>query len=159
MYGRLIKKEDHLINLEFRTHLTFECLTKEVKQLPEHCELTITEWSPERNIDQNAKYWSIVSEIAKITGTSKTVIHNVLLSDYGELEKVDGEPVEVVLPESYDYLNDKDLHLFPTGEMLMMNDQKYVKYYKLIDSKNLTKKQFSRLIDGAIDERESLCTV
>ena len=119
-------------------------------------ELTIQEYSPERNADQNAKYWSIVGEIAKIMGVSKTVIHNQLLYDYGELDLKDGNPIEVMMPESYDYLSDRDLHLAPTGDTEMIDGKMYVKYYKLVDSKHLTKKQFSRLMDGAIAERNEL---
>lgn len=119
-------------------------------------ELTIQPYSPERNVDQNAKYWSIVSEIAKIMGVSKTVIHNQLLYDYGELDLKDGNPIEVMMPESYDYLSDRDLHLAPTGDMEIIDGKPYVKYYKLVDSKHLTKKQFSRLMDGAISERSEL---
>lgn len=119
-------------------------------------ELTIQPYSPERNADQNAKYWSIVSEIAKIMGVSKTVIHNQLLYDYGELDLKDGNPIEVMMPESYDYLSDRDLHLAPTGDMEIIDGKPYVKYYKLVDSKHLTKKQFSRLMDGAIAERNEL---
>lgn len=156
MYGKLIRKEDHLINLEFRTHLTFEVRTKDIRELPEHCEITITAWSPDRSIDQNAKYWSLVTEIAKLTGTSKACVHNMLLADYGELDKPDGDPIQVVLPESYDYLNDRDLHLFPTGETVMVEGQMYCKFYKLLDSKNMTRSQFSRLIDGAKYERENI---
>lgn len=119
-------------------------------------ELTLQPYSPERNVDQNAKYWSIVGEIAKIMGVSKTVIHNQLLYDYGELDLKDGNPIEVMMPESYDYLSDRDLHLAPTGDMEIIDGKPYVKYYKLVDSKHLTKKQFSRLMDGAIAERNEL---
>lgn len=131
-------------------------LTDPIDVVPDVCELTIQEYSPERNVDQNAKYWSIVSEIAKIMGVSKTVIHNQLLYDYGELDLKDGNPIEVMMPESYDYLSDRDLHLAPTGDMEIIDGKPYVKYYKLVDSKHLTKKQFSRLMDGAISERSEL---
>ena len=127
-----------------------------MENIPKVCELTIQEYSPERNIDQNAKYWSIVGEIAKLMGVSKTVIHNQLLYDYGELDLKDGNPIEVMMPESYDYLSDRDLHLAPTGDMEIIDGKPYVKYYKLVDSKHLTKKQFSRLMDGAISERSEL---
>ena len=120
-----------------------------MENIPKVCELTIQEYSPERNIDQNARYWVIVSEIAKIMGVSKTEIHNGLLYDYGELELKDGNPIEVMMPESYDYLSDRDLHLAPTGEMEMIDGKPYVKYYKLLDSKHMTKKSFSNLIEGA----------
>ena len=139
-----------------RTMMSITFITNPVDVIPNPCELTIQEYSPERNVDQNAKYWSIVSEIAKIMGVSKTVIHNQLLYDYGELDLKDGNPIEVMMPESYDYLSDRDLHLAPTGDMEIIDGKPYVKYYKLVDSKHLTKKQFSRLMDGAIAERNEL---
>ena len=132
-----------------RTMMSITFITNPVDVIPNPCELTIQEYSPERNVDQNARYWVIVSEIAKIMGVSKTEIHNGLLYDYGELELKDGNPIEVMMPESYDYLSDRDLHLAPTGEMEMIDGKPYVKYYKLLDSKHMTKKSFSNLIEGA----------
>ena len=132
-----------------RTMMSITFITNPVDVIPNPCELTIQEYSPERNVDQNARYWVIVSEIAKIMGISKTEVHNGLLYDYGELDLKDGNPIEVMMPEEYDYRSDRDLHLAPTGEMEMIDGKPYAKYYKLLDSKHLTKKQFSNLIEGA----------
>lgn len=154
MKAYMTSREMRLENGRPMMSITF--ITDPVDAIPNPCELTISEYSPERNVDQNAKYWSIVGEIAKLMGVSKTVIHNQLLYDYGELDLKDGNPIEVMMPESYDYLSDRDLHLAPTGDMEIIDGKPYVKYYKLVDSKHLTKKQFSRLMDGAISERSEL---
>jgi len=156
MYGKLIKREDRFENSDFHTLLTFEVRTKDIKELFTDCELSFTQWSPDRTIDQNAKYWVLVGQIAKLGGIQKAVVHNMLLADYGELEMKDGEPIEVVLPESYDYLSDRDLHLFPTGKTIRVGEMLYVIYYKLKDSKSLTQKQFHDLIEGAKQELESM---
>ena len=156
MYARIIKKSEEFLGNEFYKVVTFQIPAKEWKDYPELCEMSLTEYSPNRNVDQNAKYWSLVGELSKATGISKTELHNQLLNDYGELEVKDGSYIEVIMPEEYDYLSDKDLHLFPTGEIVVADGQRYVRYWKLIDSKNMTKKQFSRLISGAEYERECL---
>ena len=54
------------------------------------------------------------------------------------------------------YLTDSELHLMPTGRSFKQDDDTYDIYVKLKNSHNLTKKQFSRLLDGAIEERKGL---
>lgn len=156
MYARILKTSEEFVGNEFYKLVTFQIPSREWKDFPEICEMSLTEYSPDRSVDQNAKYWSLVGEIAKIMAVSKTEVHNQLLNDYGELEIKDGNYVEVIMPEEYDYLSDKDLHLFPTGEYVNVDGSIYVRYWKLIDSKHLNKKQFSRLIQGAEYERSSL---
>ncbi len=156
MYGRLVNTVEDFVDMRFVTLLTFE-VTDNVKGLPEHCELTITEWSPDRNVSQNSKYWTIVGEIARLTQQPKSAVHNHLLNEYGEIAKDEnGEPITVVMRESYNYLTDPDLHLMPTGKSFEQNGTMYDIYVKLVDSKNLTKKQFSRLIDGASETLEEI---
>lgn len=156
MYAEVITVRDEFKGIQLMKQITFEVCAQNLKFLPKYCELNIQEYSPNRNVDQNAKYWTLVSDIARMTDSSRAVVHNQLLNDYGELEMEDGEPVTIVLPEKYDYLEDKDLHLCPAGKMIRVGDEAYIVFYKLIDSKNMTKKQFSRLIDGALYERNSL---
>ncbi len=156
MKGRLLKTTEEFVGNEFYKLVTFQIPSREWKGCPEVVEISLSEYSPDRSIDQNAKYWSIIGELSKVMGLSKTVIHNQMLNDYGELEKKDGQNIEVMMPMEYDYLSDKDLHLFPTGQTMTVDGKLYVKYWKLVDSKNMTKKQFSRLITGAESEMEGL---
>lgn len=159
MYARLIDRKEFIQegSWQIKNHLVFEVDPSEIKGgLPIHCELGISEYSPDRNKDQNAKYWTIVGDIARMTGSSKTEIHNQLLNDYGEIEKNNGEPIVVVMKDSFEYLRDEDLHLMPTGRTFTDNGICYAVYYKLKNSKNMTKKEFSRLLDGAIYEKEQI---
>ena len=157
MYGHLCGNTEELRNLRFVRVLTFEVNPSDIKDaLPEHCELTITKWSPERGLSQNAKYWKIVSEIAKLTQQPRSAVHNRLLNEYGEIECKDGEPVTVPMKRGFNYLEDDELHLKPTGTSFRLGTEIYDIYYKLVASHNLTKTQFSALLDGAISEREEL---
>ena len=158
MYGRVISNIEVFdkTSLRFVRQLTFEVGIQDVRELPEHCELTIEKWSPDRGMSQNAKYWSVVNEIAKLTQQPKSAVHNHLLNEYGEIEYVDGEPVTVVLKTGYNYLTDSELHLMPTGKSFTQDVVEYDIYLKLVNSRNMTKKQFSRLLEGAISEREEL---
>lgn len=158
MYGRLTSNIEIFDKktLRFTRQLTFEVDPDEVKELPEHCELTIEKWSPDRGMSQNAKYWSVVNEIAKLTRQPKSAVHNHLLNEYGEIEYTNGEPVVIVLKSGYNYLTDSELHLMPTGKSFTQDDTTYDIYFKLKNSQNLTRKQFSRLIDGAIETRREL---
>lgn len=158
MYGRLTSNIEIFDKktLRFTRQLTFEVNPDEVKELPEHCELTIEKWSPDRGMSQNAKYWSVVNEIAKLTRQPKSAVHNHLLNEYGEIEYTNGEPVVIVLKSGYNYLTDSELHLMPTGRSFTQDDTTYDIYFKLKNSQNLTRKQFSRLIDGALETRREL---
>lgn len=158
MYGRLIDSREDFVDMRFVRLLTFEVNPDEIKEaLPEHCELTIAEWSPDRNASQNSKYWSIVSEIARLAQQPRSAVHNLLLNEYGEIAKDEnGEPITVVMRESYNYLTDPDLHLMPTGHSFEKDGKRYDIYVKLVDSKNLTRKQFSVLIDAAKETLEEL---
>lgn len=158
MYGRLTSNIEIFDKktLRFTRQLTFEVNPDEVKELPEHCELTIEKWSPDRGMSQNAKYWSVVNEIAKLTRQPKSAVHNHLLNEYGEIEYTNGEPVVIVLKSGYNYLTDSELHLMPTGRSFTQDGTTYDIYFKLKNSQNLTRKQFSRLIDGALETRREL---
>lgn len=158
MYGRLTSNIEIFDKktLRFTRQLTFEVDPDEVKELPEHCEITIEKWSPDRGMSQNAKYWSVVNEIAKLTRQPKSAVHNHLLNEYGEIEYTNGEPVVIVLKSGYNYLTDSELHLMPTGRSFTQDDTTYDIYFKLKNSQNLTRKQFSRLIDGALETRREL---
>lgn len=158
MYGRLTSNIEIFDKktLRFTRQLTFEVNPDEVKELPEHCEITIEKWSPDRGMSQNAKYWSVVNEIAKLTRQPKSAVHNHLLNEYGEIEYTNGEPVVIVLKSGYNYLTDSELHLMPTGRSFTQDDTTYDIYFKLKNSQNLTRKQFSRLIDGALETRREL---
>ncbi len=161
MYGRVISNVEVFdkSSLRFVRQLTFEVPISDVTELPEHCELKITEWSPDRGMSQNAKYWSVVNEIARLTQQPKSAVHNHLLNEYGEIEYANGEPVTVVLKSGYDYLTDSELHLMPTGKGFEQEGVQYDIYLKLVNSHNLTKKQFSRLLDGALETRKELDNV
>lgn len=157
MYGRLINDEEVLSNLRFVHRITFEVASNDIKEkLPEHCEISITKWSPERNINQNGLYWKIVGEIARLTMQPKSAVHNHLLNEYGVIQEKDGELVTVSMRSGYNYLEDDELHLKPTGKSFLLGGEKYDIYYKLVNSHNMTKEQFSRLIDGAKEERDEI---
>ena len=158
MYGRLVKNEERLNDgLQVVRMLLFEVPVKEIKsEIPEHCEISITKWSPDRNVSQNSLYWKLVGEIARLTQQPKSAVHNHLLNQYGVIQEKDGELLTVSMRSGYNYLEDDELHLKPTGKSFMLAGEKYDIYYKLVNSHNMTKEQFSRLIDGAKEERDEL---
>lgn len=153
MYGRLVDSHEDFRDMRFVRLLTFEVNPNDIKtELPEHCELTIVKWSPERNLNQNSKYWKIVGDIARLTQQPKSAVHNHLLNEYGEIEYKDGIATTVSMKRGFNYLEDDEMHLKPTGQSFMLAHEVYDIYYKLVASHNLTKQQFSRLVDGAIEE-------
>ena len=72
---------------------------------------------------------------------------------YGEEEQIDGQTVYIMLPDSIRYKEYPKMHLKFTRHTKQGKDGKMYRWFiKMQDSHTYSKKQFSRLIDGIIEE-------
>lgn len=122
---------------------------------------TITRAKQKRSLDANAMYWSVLTQLAKAVGLSNPAMHNHLLRRYGQVERVSDKLVYVVLPDTEDgeekALNAETFHLKPTSQVKYGNDgETYRTYLLLKGSHDYTKAEFSRLLDGLLDECKSV---
>lgn len=115
----------------------------------------IKEYKEPRTKLANRYYFHLCGLIARKIRSTKTEVHNYLLSEYGE---VDNDLPALALKNNIEWTKVADLHLVPTGEVMWSNDEMYAKYFQSLDSHKMNGAQFGRLIDGAI-EHAKLCGV
>ena len=119
--------------------------------------LTVKAWREKRTLDANAYYWALLSQLADALKISRPLLHNRLLSRYGEDEQIDGQTVYIVLPDTQRATltaeQAETYHLRPTSEIRPGRDgTPYRTWVMLKGSRGMETKQFSRLLDGLIDE-------
>ena len=114
-------------------------------------------WREKRSLDANSYYWVLVSKIADIMQLSNTEVHNMLLSDYGQIEYMDGHMMNVILLDSIDWKKLEYIHLRPTSATKILDNGKlYRFYYVMRGSHTYDSKEMSRLIDGTVNEAKEL---
>lgn len=119
-----------------------ELLTIEVKQ-----------YRKGRSLNANAYFHVLVDKMAKVNKITATAQKNMLLSDYGAL---DAETF-LVMKDSIDYLELDYLHLRPTTQTKLGNDNELYRYYRVIKgSHEYDTKEMSQLIDGTVSECKEL---
>lgn len=106
-----------------------------------------------RSKASNRYYWKLASMFAKYEKRSLAYIHNDIMEHYGEVEIVDEHPVWLVMVDSDRYKELSYIHLKPTSQVKFGADgTAYRTYVKMVNSHEMTQAQFSRLIDGLIQE-------
>jgi len=123
------------------------------KLLGKALDLIFKTHSQKRSLNANALYWEIVGQIAKSIGQTNNHVHNHLLRSYGEMEKIDGNLVYIVIPDGNDsqVLEAESYHLKPTSQVKVGKDGKIYRTYILMKgSSTYDTKEMARLIDGAI---------
>ena len=119
-------------------------VSAEIKQFSEH-----------RTVTMNSYYWTLLGELAKVMKMGNAEMHNRMLRDYGVLEEIGGYPIVVEIPETEEaekkVLHDEHTHLKPTSELRQYPDGFYRVHYLIRGSHSYSKDEFSRLLDGLID--------
>lgn len=117
----------------------------------------IKTWREGRSRNSNAYFYVLVEKLADAMRVSKPFIHNLMLRKYGQLQRIDGIPVWVVLPETEEVAKrvdeDETLHVRPTDEVKTGKDGRLYRTYLLLKgSHELNTKDMSILLDGIISE-------
>lgn len=118
--------------------------------------IDIKEFRKKRSLTSNSYYWSLVHKISEINGVSDAWTHNMYLRDCHCLDTVAGETVAVTIPDTdeaeIDVLNRTDMHLLPTSQTIQGKDGTLRYYLKLRGSSEMDSKEFSRLVDFAVQD-------
>lgn len=115
-------------------------------------EMEITD-PDKRSLTANRYYYKLLSLFATWGHRSNAWQHNDILEHYGEPEIIDGKPVWLVMKDNDKYKELSYIHLKPTSQTKIGKDgETYRTYVKMQDSHTMNSKQFSRLIDGLINE-------
>lgn len=109
-----------------------------------------------KKTSQNARgyYWALLHKYAIWTHKSDTYWHNSIMERFGEDAKIGETTACVPLPEGVNYLEYPKAHLKWTGKWEMRKGKRWYWYIMKMESKYYDSKQFSRLIDGLVEEIE-----
>lgn len=121
----------------------------------------IKEFRKKRTLDQNALYWSVLTQFARAMRMSNAEAHNRMLRDYGTVKRFGDKVAYVVLPDTDEVerqtLEAETEHLKPTSQVKAGNDgMNYRTYMMLKGSSSYDTAEMTRLIDGLIDECEQV---
>lgn len=123
----------------------------------EKLSIKAVKYRQKRSLDANAYYWVLATKIAQKAGTSTTEVHNEMLSDYGQLEYVNGSVMTLILLDEIEWKKLDSLHLKPTSRVKVLDNGKlYRVYYVMRGSSTYDTQEMSQLIDGIVSEAKSM---
>ena len=114
--------------------------------------IEIKEYRKKRSLDQNAMYWSILTQYARACGVSNHRAHNEMLRAYGAPLLIDGYYAAVRVVDSVvaedEVLEAEDYHLKPTSRV-----EGNFRYYMIMrGSSTYDSKEMTKLMDGLLHE-------
>ena len=124
---------------------------------PRKYAVEIKEHREKRSLDANAYYWTLLGKLHKALKISSTYCHNLMLRRYGTLERFDGKPVYLVIPDTDEAAERADeadtYHVKPTSSVRVGKDGKAYRTYMLLrGSHDYDTAEMSALIDGIVEE-------
>ena len=119
--------------------------------------LTVKRWVEKRGNEANKYYWQLLTQLAKVLGWSNARAHNYMLQHYGVPESIGGEITDNIwLPDNdatdRHVMEETEYHLCPTSNVLSSKRR----YMLMRGSHRYDKAEFSRLINGLVDECKEL---
>ena len=137
------------------TRTTFEQL--EPLRGVEWLTIDIRRKAKKRSLDANSYYWSLLGKLSKALNISNPHCHNLMLRRYGVPEEIDGKLALLVIPDTDEASKKADeaeeYHIKPTSQVKEGKDGLMYRTYTLLKgSRNFTKEEFSRLLQGLLDE-------
>lgn len=106
-----------------------------------------------RSLDANAYYWQLLNQYAKWARKSDTYIHNDIMSRFGEVDRIGDKTIFLVMVDNDRYKEWSHIHLRATSEVKTGKDgELYRTFVKIADSHTYDTAQFSRLVDGLIQD-------
>ena len=130
----------------------------EPPQYPQEKELSveIKEYRKKRTLTANAYYWTLLTELAKKVGTSNSRMHNRLLCNYSSPVILEGVAMTAFIPDTYDALikisEAETYHLKPTTKVIEGKNGDLRCCLVMKGSHDMDSEEFSRLLNGLIDE-------
>jgi len=121
----------------------------------EEVDITVGEVKKKRSLNANAYFHQLVGKIADKLNISKQSVKNTMLTRYGQYEIQDGEQIIICALSSIDMINREDIHCSPIAHD--NRNGKEVTYYAIMKpSHEMNSYEFSKLLDGTIQEARDL---
>lgn len=123
----------------------------------EKLSIKICKHDKKRSLNANSYYWLLIGKLSKAQNISSSYCHNLMLRRYGELDRIDDQVVYWVIPDTDEAMRKADeaetFHIKPTSNVREGNDGiMYRTYLLLKGSHEYTRTEFTKLVNGLVDE-------
>ena len=116
-------------------------------QLDETKEYEVKEYKHKRSLNANAYYWVLVNKIADALNQSKEFIHLCMLKQYGQ---------RYVLCVPYDTPIENLVKYYEQDGVRKQGDRLFKTYNVYLPSSEMNTYEMSKLIDGTVEEAQSM---
>ncbi len=110
---------------------------------PDTKKFDLQEITDKRSLQANRYYWSLVNELANVLKLSKEDLHFRLLQDYGSSDIISVDS-KIDISKYFKYFKE-------IGKSCL-KDKDFTHYKVYVESHKMSKKQFSTLLEGLVQE-------
>ena len=104
----------------------------------------VKEYKEKRNLDQNAKYWKLLNELALTLKISIEELHFKMLKDYSQR-------YEILVPKDTEL---RGIEYYEKKSKVIRNNQEFIVYQVFTPSHELNTREFAFLLQGLCEECE-----
>lgn len=108
----------------------------------ENKQFKIEEYKKKRNLNQNAKYWKLINELALKLKIGVEELHKQMLRDYSVR-------YEILVPSDYEI---RGIEYYDAKSKIKKGDKEFYVYHIYTPSHELKTDEFAILLDGLIQE-------
>ena len=142
-----------LVNVTFSDNgkwvASFELDAPIPMSITDDLQITLDKWREKRSLNANACMWAVIDKIAEAMNTDRWSVYLKMLRDYGKVSYV------LVDERALPYLKSQIREVEEMGETTV-NGRKAIQVACYHGSSTLNTKEFSRLLDGVIQEAKEL---
>lgn len=110
----------------------------------------LKEHKQSRTLTQNAYYWQLLGQTARLLKMSNTELHNQMLAEFGQIDTDIGA---IIMKDSIDWRTLPHIHVRPTAATRVLdNGELYRVYHVVRGSSTYNTTEMSRLVDGMVEE-------
>lgn len=102
----------------------------------------VKEYKEKRNLDQNAKYWKLLNELALTLKVGVEELHFKMLKDYSQR-------YEILVPKD---IKLRGIDYYEKKSKIIRNGQEFIVYQVFTPSHELNTREFALLLQGLCDE-------
>lgn len=102
----------------------------------------VKEYKEKRNLDQNAKYWKLLNELALTLKIGVEELHFKMLKDYSQR-------YEILVPKN---IKLRGIEYYEKKSKIIRNGQEFIVYQIFTPSHELNTREFALLLQGLCDE-------
>lgn len=102
----------------------------------------VKEYKEKRNLDQNAKYWKLLNELALTLKIGVEELHFKMLKDYSQR-------YEILVPKD---IKLRGIEYYERKSKIIRNGQEFIVYQVFTPSHELNTREFALLLQGLCDE-------